>query len=117
MLHLVSCSLKRIRFVPLLFTKTLLLEVVVGDAEEVVKMRRVPRIFVRSSRRVVEKRSDVCKRQPRKLKKTRKDEKFHKDFFISLLSFDVFFFFVSTPPLLSHKKKIHAHTLYIVEKR
>ena len=50
-LHLVSCSLKRIRFVPLLFTKTLLLEVVVGDAEEVVKMRRVPRIFVRSSRR------------------------------------------------------------------
>ena len=48
-LYLVSCSLKRIRFVPLLFTKTrakLLLEVVPGDVfEEVVKMSRA-RIFV-----------------------------------------------------------------------
>jgi hypothetical protein len=51
-LYLVSCSLKRIRFVPLLFTTTrakLLLEVVPGDVfEEVVKMSRA-RIFVRSS--------------------------------------------------------------------
>jgi len=44
-LYLVSCSLKRIRFVPLLFTTTRAL-LVVGDAEEVcVKMRRA-RIFV-----------------------------------------------------------------------
>ena len=45
MLYLVSCSLKRIRFVPLLFTTTRAL-LVVGDVfEEVVKMRRA-RIFV-----------------------------------------------------------------------
>ena len=45
MLYLVSCSLKRIRFVPLLFTTTRAL-LVVGDAEEVcVKMSRA-RIFV-----------------------------------------------------------------------
>ena len=44
MLYLVSCSLKRIRFVPLFTTTRALL--VVGDAEEVcVKMRRA-RIFV-----------------------------------------------------------------------
>jgi hypothetical protein len=45
-LYLVSCSLKRIRFVPLLFTTTRAL-LVVGDVfEEVcVKMRRA-RIFV-----------------------------------------------------------------------
>ena len=44
MLYLVSCSLKRIRFVPLFTTTRALL--VVGDAEEVcVKMSRA-RIFV-----------------------------------------------------------------------
>jgi len=43
-LYLVSCSLKRIRFVPLLFTTTRAL-LVVGDAEEVVKISRA-RIFV-----------------------------------------------------------------------
>ena len=44
MLYLVSCSLKRIRFVPLFTTTRALL--VVGDVfEEVVKMRRA-RIFV-----------------------------------------------------------------------
>ena len=86
----VSYSLKRNCFVPLFTTTRALLLEVVGDAEEVVKMSRA-RIFVLVV--VVEKRSDVCKRQPR-IKKTQMKNAL--DFFICCLT--CFFSFVSTPP-------------------